>query len=252
MEVNRFLLIILDGWGIGDMTKSDVIYNTPTPNFDRFIDKYPHSKLMTCGEDVGLPDGQMGNSEVGHLNIGAGRIIYLDLVKINKIFPVHASMVLLRSMMEKEQNKILETAHFLKNAGCLSLRFWMYRPMGFNPQLNEIMVDTDPAYVEFRQQMEKALPGFCLWPAAVQSGGKIKKLCPQLWQRVGCDMFGNMAICCGTDTLLSGPNSNLFNAAPDAVFNNPALVAMRKQLLDPDAEPPAVCKNCNLLSEPGW
>ena len=76
--------MILDGWGIGNHTKSDVIYSTPTPYWDSLLAKYPHSQLQASGENVGLPDGQMGNSEVGHLNIGAGRVLYQDLVKINK------------------------------------------------------------------------------------------------------------------------------------------------------------------------
>ncbi len=76
--------MILDGWGIGNKGKGDVIYQTPTPNLDKIEAKYPHSQLLASGENVGLPDGQMGNSEVGHLNIGAGRIVYQDLVKINR------------------------------------------------------------------------------------------------------------------------------------------------------------------------
>ncbi len=80
----KALLMILDGWGIGDKTKSDAIYSTPTPYWDSLLSTYPHSQLKACGEDVGLPDGQMGNSEVGHLNIGGGRIVYQDLVKINR------------------------------------------------------------------------------------------------------------------------------------------------------------------------
>ena len=76
--------MILDGWGIGNHSKSDVIFTTPTPYWDYLLKEYPHSELQASGENVGLPDGQMGNSEVGHLNIGAGRIVYQDLVKINK------------------------------------------------------------------------------------------------------------------------------------------------------------------------
>ena len=76
--------MILDGWGIGSQTKGDVIYQTPTPYMDYLNQNYPHSQLQASGENVGLPDGQMGNSEVGHLNIGAGRIVYQDLVKINR------------------------------------------------------------------------------------------------------------------------------------------------------------------------
>ncbi|GAB1416620.1 2,3-bisphosphoglycerate-independent phosphoglycerate mutase [Paludibacter sp.] len=79
----KALLMILDGWGIGNGSKSDVIASTPTPNWDKLIANYPNSYLLASGEHVGLPDGQMGNSEVGHLNIGAGRVVYQDLVKIN-------------------------------------------------------------------------------------------------------------------------------------------------------------------------
>ena len=80
----KALLMILDGWGVGNHTKGDVIFSTPTPYWDSLLENYPHSELQASGENVGLPDGQMGNSEVGHLNIGAGRVLYQDLVKINK------------------------------------------------------------------------------------------------------------------------------------------------------------------------
>jgi len=80
----KALLMILDGWGIGNHGKGDVIFNTATPYMDYLAETYPNSQLQASGENVGLPDGQMGNSEVGHLNIGAGRIVYQDLVKINR------------------------------------------------------------------------------------------------------------------------------------------------------------------------
>ena len=80
----KALLVILDGWGNGKHDRGDVIYNTPTPFLDYLNAVSAHSQLQASGEDVGLPAGQMGNSEVGHLNIGAGRIVYQDLVKINK------------------------------------------------------------------------------------------------------------------------------------------------------------------------
>ncbi|TND09497.1 MAG: 2,3-bisphosphoglycerate-independent phosphoglycerate mutase [Bacteroidetes bacterium] len=80
----KAMLIILDGWGIGDKTKSDAIAHARTPFMDYLLANFPHARLRTSGEDVGLPEGQMGNSEVGHLNIGAGRVVYQDLVKINK------------------------------------------------------------------------------------------------------------------------------------------------------------------------
>ena len=80
----KALLMILDGWGIGKHGAGDVIFNTPTPYLDYLYAISAHSQLQASGENVGLPDGQMGNSEVGHLNIGAGRVVYQDLVKINR------------------------------------------------------------------------------------------------------------------------------------------------------------------------
>ena len=80
----KALLMILDGWGVGNHGKGDVIFNTPTPYMDYLAQNYPMSQLQASGENVGPPDGQMGNSEVGNLNIGAGRIVYQDLVKINR------------------------------------------------------------------------------------------------------------------------------------------------------------------------
>jgi len=82
--IQKTMLMILDGWGIGDKSASDVISSTPTPFISSLYEKYPHNQLLASGENVGLPDGQMGNSEVGHLNLGAGRVLYQDLVKINK------------------------------------------------------------------------------------------------------------------------------------------------------------------------
>jgi len=80
----KAVLIILDGWGIGKHDKTDGVFLAKTPFIDSLYTKYPNSTLLTFGEHVGLPTGQMGNSEVGHLNIGAGRIVYQDLSKINK------------------------------------------------------------------------------------------------------------------------------------------------------------------------
>ncbi len=76
--------MILDGWGIGNGEKGDVIAQMQPPYITEMTRRYPHAQLRTDGENVGLPDGQMGNSEVGHLNIGAGRVVYQDLVKINR------------------------------------------------------------------------------------------------------------------------------------------------------------------------
>jgi 2,3-bisphosphoglycerate-independent phosphoglycerate mutase len=83
MSNNKALLVILDGWGLGQNPAADAIAQANTPRFDAFMNAYPHATLVTYGEEVGLPEGQMGNSEVGHLNIGAGRVVYQELVRIN-------------------------------------------------------------------------------------------------------------------------------------------------------------------------
>lgn len=83
MPEKKVILIIMDGWGLGRVRSSDAIQNASTPFVSSLYEKYPHTTLTTCGEAVGLPEGQMGNSEVGHLNLGAGRIVYQELQRIN-------------------------------------------------------------------------------------------------------------------------------------------------------------------------
>jgi uncharacterized Fe-S cluster-containing radical SAM superfamily protein len=178
-------------------------------------------------------------------------LIEAEFPAINRVFPVHTSIVLLRSDVEQRSSELLSTVRRVQAAGCRSLRFWMYRPMGIAPNPAEIIDDALPAYIEFKERMEGELPGFCLWPAAVRQGPVVKR-CPQLWQRVSCDANGMMGICCGTDQFLRGPHSNLFDGHPDAVFNHPTLLAMREQLLSPEGDAPRMCKTCNLLGEPGW
>ena len=79
----KVILVIMDGWGLGKVPLSDAIQQAKVPFVSSLYNQYPHSTLITCGEEVGLPEGQMGNSEVGHLNIGAGRIVYQELQRIN-------------------------------------------------------------------------------------------------------------------------------------------------------------------------
>ncbi|MBF0136546.1 MAG: radical SAM protein [Magnetococcus sp. DMHC-1] len=174
-----------------------------------------------------------------------------NLAEINQIFPTHTSYVLLRSEIENHPEKVLELVRFVRDAGCLSTRFLLYRPMGFNKNLDEIIDDTNPAYPELQRQIESVLPGFCFWPKAVQTKS-IKKLCAQLWQRVGCDSLGDVAVCCGIDENLQGPNSNLYGTDPELIYNHPVLVNMRKKFLNNSSEPPDVCKTCNYLADPGW
>ncbi len=108
MNINKVLLMILDGWGIGDQKKDDAIFNAHPEYINSLSKQYPHAELRTDGENVGLPDGQMGNSEVGHLNIGAGRVVFQDLVKINRACRDG-------SIMHNEQ--IIKAFDYAKNTG---------------------------------------------------------------------------------------------------------------------------------------
>jgi 2,3-bisphosphoglycerate-independent phosphoglycerate mutase len=130
MKNKKVLLMILDGWGIGDGSKADVISSTPTPNLTRLKNEYPNSRLHASGEDVGLPEGQMGNSEVGHLNIGAGRIIYQDLVKINvecKTGAIKKNKVLTDAFTyAKEKNSQVHFFGLLSDGGVHSLDKHLY------------------------------------------------------------------------------------------------------------------------------
>src|SRR5436190_18381675 len=83
MNNKKVILIIMDGWGLGKVASADAIQHAKTPFVSSLYKKYPNSTLITCGEAVGLPEGQMGNSEVGHLNLGAGRVVYQELQRIN-------------------------------------------------------------------------------------------------------------------------------------------------------------------------
>ncbi len=103
----KVLLLILDGWGIGKVPAADAIANAKTPFMDSLFANYPHTTLVTFGNPVGLPDGQMGNSEVGHLNIGAGRVVFQDLLKIDnavKDGTLKTNQVLLESIAYAKEN----------------------------------------------------------------------------------------------------------------------------------------------------
>lgn len=106
MSVKKVLLIIMDGWGLGKVAAADAIQQANTPFTDSLYKKYPHTTLTTCGEAVGLPDGQMGNSEVGHLNLGAGRIVYQELQRIN---------VAIRDGSFSKNENLLSAIRFAKN-----------------------------------------------------------------------------------------------------------------------------------------
>ena len=131
MKNQKAMLMILDGWGIGNKSKGDVIYNTETPNIDKLMREFPHSQLLTSGEKVGLPKGQMGNSEVGHLNIGAGRIVYQDYVKINKAIEdnsIENNEVLTQAFeYARDNNKSVHFLGLIGNGGVHSSSKHLYK-----------------------------------------------------------------------------------------------------------------------------
>ena len=121
MENKKIILVIMDGWGLGKIKSSDAIQHANTPFVHSLYKKYPNSTLITCGESVGLPDGQMGNSEVGHLNIGAGRVVYQELQRINVAIREGSFMkneVLLNSIrFAKEHKKPLHLMGLVSDGG---------------------------------------------------------------------------------------------------------------------------------------
>ncbi|MBT3209479.1 MAG: 2,3-bisphosphoglycerate-independent phosphoglycerate mutase [Bacteroidetes bacterium] len=171
---NRVLLMILDGWGIGDKSKSDAIFQANTPNMDFLKEKYPNSQLLTSGENVGLPEGQMGNSEVGHLNIGAGRIVYQDLVRINKAIKdnsISENETLAEAFSyAKEKNSAVHFLGLVGDGGVHSLSSHLFKLCDMTKEydLNNVFIhaltdgrDTDPksgyGYVEeLEQHLEKS------------------------------------------------------------------------------------------------
>jgi 2,3-bisphosphoglycerate-independent phosphoglycerate mutase len=154
---NRVILIILDGWGLGKKDATNAIYNAETPFFDSIMKNYPNAQLLTSGESVGLPDGQMGNSEVGHLNLGAGRKIYHDLVRINHAIEtgeIYENKKLNEAFkFAKDNNKKLHFLGLVSDGGVHSLNTHLYKlcEMATEAGLKDVFIhaitdgrDTDP------------------------------------------------------------------------------------------------------------
>ncbi|HMK24900.1 MAG TPA: 2,3-bisphosphoglycerate-independent phosphoglycerate mutase [Chitinophagaceae bacterium] len=121
MLKKRVILIIMDGWGLGRVASADAIQHADVPFTKSLYERYPNTTLITCGEVVGLPDGQMGNSEVGHLNLGAGRVVYQELQRINLAVrdgSLAKNDVLLQSLRyAKTNNKALHLIGLVSNGG---------------------------------------------------------------------------------------------------------------------------------------
>ncbi len=119
--MKKAMLIVMDGWGLGQVEGSDAIRAANTPFVDSLYSKYPNTTLTTCGEAVGLPEGQMGNSEVGHLNLGAGRVVYQELQRINVAIregEFQKNIALLRSIQyAKDNHTALHLLGLVSNGG---------------------------------------------------------------------------------------------------------------------------------------
>ena len=109
--MKKAILFILDGWGLNHNPVESAIESANTPFFDSLMNSYPNATLVTHGEDVGLPDGQMGNSEVGHLNIGAGRVIYQELARINKA--IREGELVKNQILQNTLTKATGTIHLM-------------------------------------------------------------------------------------------------------------------------------------------
>jgi len=170
-ETKRAILIILDGWGIGDGSKSDLIASGNTPNIDKLTKEYPHSQLQPGGEAVGLPEGQMGNSEVGHLNIGAGRVVYQDLVRINNAITDN-SIAQNEQLVEafsyaKENGKSIHLIGLVSDGGVHSMDEHLYKLCDLTKDwsLDKVFIhaitdgrDTDPqSGIAYIKSLEKHL-----------------------------------------------------------------------------------------------
>ena len=173
MKGKKTALIILDGWGHGDKTKSDAIHHANTPFIDSIYTDYPNCELKTFGEYVGLPKGQMGNSEVGHLNIGSGRIVYQDLAKINLACEDNsiAEMENLQASFDyaKQNNKPLHLMGLVSDGGIHSHQNHLYKlcELAQKAGIEKVFVhaftdgrDCDPkSGKEFIQKLEQNLFG---------------------------------------------------------------------------------------------
>lgn len=173
-------LIILDGWGLGDRSKSDAIFNANTPYMDSLLANYPNATLITCGEEVGLPAGQMGNSEVGHLNIGAGRIVYQELTRINKAIRdkefFENPMLLKAFKTAKEKNVPVHLMGLISKGGVHSTQEHVYAlaQMAQQQGVDKVFIhaftdgrDCDPkSGLGFMQELEESIQGT---PAKVAS-----------------------------------------------------------------------------------
>ena len=193
----KVLLMILDGWGEGRQDESNVIYTQGAPYIESLRKQYPMSTLKACGEAVGLPEGQMGNSEVGHLNLGAGRVVYQDLVKINIAAREHKFLenAEIKAAYDyvKANNKQLHLMGLASMGGVHSSLEHVYEFLNVAKEygLEDVFVH---CFMDGRDTDPKSGKGFVegLEAAMAQSTGKVATVCGRFyamdrdkrWERV--------------------------------------------------------------------
>ena len=223
MQGKKTVLMILDGWGHGNRTKSDAIFQANTPFIDSLYTNYPNTELQTDGLAVGLPEGQMGNSEVGHLNIGAGRIVYQDLAKINKACDENnlESMphIQLAFQYAKDNNKPLHLMGLVSDGGIHSHSKHLYELCRL-AQKNEVKDVFIHAFTDGRDTDPKSGIGFLKDLNQNLYGAKLATVCGRYyamdrdnrWERIklAYDMLTN-----GKGT----SSSNIFESIKESYQN---------------------------------
>jgi 2,3-bisphosphoglycerate-independent phosphoglycerate mutase len=219
MKRNKVLLVVLDGWGLGDKSASDIIYNSNVKFTKSLSENYPTALIRTSGEDVGLPDGQMGNSEVGHLNIGAGRVVYQELVKVSKAVrdgDFFTEPILNQAFgYAKANNKKLHLLGLVSNGGVHSAMDHLFgfcdaaKEKGFADIYIHALTDgrdTDPrSGLGFIEELERHLEN---------SAGKIASVCGRYYAMDRDKRWERVKI--AYDMLVSGTGEKHLSAA-DAV-----------------------------------
>jgi 2,3-bisphosphoglycerate-independent phosphoglycerate mutase len=240
--MSKTALIILDGWGLGNGSKSDAVAHANVPFYRSLMKQYPNSQLMACGEDVGLPEGQMGNSEVGHLNIGAGRVVYQDLVKINlaikdqSFFKNEALKATMQYALEN--NKALHLMGLISDGGVHSSNKHVYAlcDMAKTMGLTKVYIhafmdgrDTDPkSGLNFIQALEDYI-------AKTNSTAKIASVCGRYYAMDRDKRWERVKL--AYDLLLHA-KGNKFNTAQEAI-----IASYNEDVTDEFIKP------CNIINE---
>ena len=241
-KMNKTALIILDGWGLGNGSNSDAIAHANVPFYRSLLKQYPNSQLIACGEDVGLPEGQMGNSEVGHLNIGAGRVVYQDLVKINlsireqSFFNNNALKASMQYALEN--NKALHLIGLVSDGGVHSSNKHIYAlcDMAQSMGLKKVYIhafmdgrDTDPkSGLGFIKELENHI-------SLSHSGARIASVCGRYYAMDRDKRWERVKL--AYDLLLHAKGNN-FNTAQEAI-----LASYNQEITDEFIKP------CNIITE---